>query len=163
MTVKSSSIKHHSTIRGFDFSRDSNIIHSTCSSYELLFWDVNTGRQITSGATGTRDEEWATWTVVLGWPVQGIFEQFMDGTDINSVDRSKKTYGDKGMRLLATSDDRGQVRLLEYPCLVKNCESVVGRGHSSHVTGISFSNNDRNLFSTGGEDQTVLQWRINSA
>jgi hypothetical protein len=44
----------------------------------------------------------------------------MDGSDINAVDRSNKTYGDKGMRLIASGDDRGQVRLLEYPCLVKN-------------------------------------------
>jgi hypothetical protein len=65
----------------------------------------------------------------------------MDGTDINSVDRSHKSYG-KGLRLLASSDDRGQVRLLEYPCIVKNAQSIVGKGHSSHVTGVAFSNND---------------------
>jgi WD40 repeat protein len=56
MKVKSSSIKHSSTIRNMDFSRDSNIIHATCTSYELLFWDVNTGKQLKSGATSTRDE-----------------------------------------------------------------------------------------------------------
>ena len=112
MSVKNNKIKHSSAIKNFDFSRDSNIIHSTCSSYELLFWDVNTGKQITAGATSTRDEDWATWSLSLGWPVQGVFEQFMDGTDINAVDRSKKTFGQKGMKLLATADDRGQVRLL---------------------------------------------------
>jgi microtubule-associated protein-like 6 len=158
--VRSSSIKHSSTIRNMDFSRDSNIIHATCTSYELLFWNVSTGKQLTGGATSTRDEEWATWTVTLGWPVQGIWEQEMDGSDINAVDRSHKTYGDKGMRLLASSDDRGQVRLLEYPCIIKNCESIKGRGHSSHVTNISFSNDDSRIFSTGGEDQTVLQWSV---
>lgn len=112
MKLLNNSIKHSSTIKNFDFSRDGNIIHSTCTSYELLFWDTATGKQITSGATSTRDEEWATWTVTLGWPVQGIWEQEMDGSDINAVDRSNKTYNDKGMKLLASSDDRGQVRLL---------------------------------------------------
>lgn len=68
----------------------------------------------------TRDTEWATWSLSLGWPVQGIFEPEMDGTDINAVDRSNNTYGDSGMKLVATSDDRGHVRILEYPCLVKN-------------------------------------------
>jgi hypothetical protein len=114
MKVRPSTIKH------LDFSADSNIIHSTCTSYELLFWDVTTGRQITNGATMTRDTEWATWSLSLGWPVQGIFEPEMDGTDINAVDRSNNTYGDSGMKLVATSDDRGHVRILEYPCLVKN-------------------------------------------
>lgn len=157
--LRSKRIKHNSYIKHFDFSRDGNIIHSTCGAYELLFWDVNTGRQITSGASSTRDEEWATWNVTLGWPVQGIFEQYMDGTDINAVDRTKQTY-DKGMKILASGDDRGKVRLLEYPCLVKNSSSVVGRGHSSHVTNVLFNHTDDILLSTGGEDQTILQWKV---
>lgn len=74
----------------------------------------------------------------------------MDGSDINAVDRSHRTFGDKGMRLLATSDDRGQVRLLEYPCIVKNSQSVTGRGHSSHVTNVAWSDDDKRLFSAGG-------------
>lgn len=35
-----------------------------------------------------RDERWATWTTTLGWPVQGIWPKYTDGTFINSVDRS---------------------------------------------------------------------------
>ena len=73
----------------------------------------------------------------------------MDGTDINAVDRTKQTY-DRDMKLLASGDDRGKVRLLEYPCLVKNSSSVVGRGHSSHVTNVLFNNSDEILFSAGG-------------
>jgi WD40 repeat protein len=84
----------------------------------------------------------------------------MDGSDINAVDRSHKIYGDNGMKLIASADDRGQVRLLEYPCLIKNSEAVIGRGHSSHVTNIAFSLDDARVFSTGGEDQTVLQWTV---
>jgi WD40 repeat protein len=83
----------------------------------------------------------------------------MDGTDINAVDRSKQTY-DKGMKLLASGDDRGKVRILEYPCLVKNSQGVVGRGHSSHVTNVQFNLDDQYLLSTGGEDQTILQWQV---
>jgi WD40 repeat protein len=83
----------------------------------------------------------------------------MDGTDINAVDRSNSSYtGD--MKLLATGDDHGKVRLLEYPCVVKNSQGVIGRGHSSHVTNVKFSSNDKLLISTGGEDQTILQWEI---
>ena len=33
-----------------------------------------------------RDVDWATWTVTLGWPVQGIWPKCADGTDINAVD-----------------------------------------------------------------------------
>lgn len=149
--------KHSSYIKHFDFTKDGNYLHSTCGAYELLFWDVNTGKQVTSGATLTRDYEWASWNVTLGWPVQGIFEPCTDGTDINSIDRTKKTFAG-GMNLIATGNDSGEIRVLEYPCLVKNSESVKGRGHSSHVTTVLFNLNDELLFSTGGEDQTVLQW-----
>lgn len=41
----------------------------------------------------------------------------MDGSDINAVDRSKNSYGNENMRLLATSDDRSHIRIFEYPCL----------------------------------------------
>jgi len=83
----------------------------------------------------------------------------MDGTDVNALDRAKKIQPN-GMQLLAAGDDLGQVRILEYPCLVKNSQGVKGRGHSSHVTNVLFDNSDKLLFSTGGEDQTVLQWKV---
>ena len=74
----------------------------------------------------------------------------MDGTDINSVDRSNQTYGNKNMKLIASADDRGHLRILEYPCIVKNSKGVVGKGHSSHVTNVKFTLNDEFILSTGG-------------
>jgi len=62
--------KHSSYITHLDFSLDGNNLHSNCGAYELLFWDINTGKQITSGATQFRDEPWSTWTATLGWPVK---------------------------------------------------------------------------------------------
>jgi WD40 repeat protein len=47
--------KHSSYIKHFDFTRDGNYLHSTSGDYELLFWDSNTGKQVTGGATLTRD------------------------------------------------------------------------------------------------------------
>lgn len=41
----------------------------------------------------------------------------MDGSDVNAVDRSKNSYGNENMRLLAASDDRSHIRIFEYPCL----------------------------------------------
>jgi len=64
--------KHSSYITHIDFSRDGNYLHSTCGAYELLFWDANSGKQMTSGASALKDEIWQTWTVTLGWPVKNI-------------------------------------------------------------------------------------------
>ncbi|CAG9326453.1 unnamed protein product [Blepharisma stoltei] len=151
---------HSSYITHFDWSQDSNFLHSNCGAYELLFWDANTGKQITSGATSLRDEHWATWSCVIGWPVQEIYPPYSDGTDVNATDRSKRKFGNNEYYLLATGDDFSTVKVFRYPCIVKGAESALGRGHSSHVTNVKFSVDDRYLFSTGGDDQCVFQWRV---
>ncbi|MEQ2271186.1 hypothetical protein XENORESO_000698 [Xenotaenia resolanae] len=55
-------------------------------------------------------------------------------------------------------------------CFSQNClkkcfcpfqaPSHIYRGHSSHVTNVSFLYDDSYLVSTGGKDMSVLQWRI---
>lgn len=60
---------HHSTITHLDFSLDGSNLMSNCTSYEILFWDVGSGKQITGGASQFKDEPWASWTCTLGWPV----------------------------------------------------------------------------------------------
>jgi len=116
---------------------------------------------MTSGATALRDEKWHTWSTVLGWPVQEIFRDNWDGSDVNMVWRStNKTGTNMKYPLLATADDKSNIRIYRWPVLKKNSGSVIGYGHSSHVTSVRFSHNDLTCLSTGGEDQTVMQWRV---
>jgi WD40 repeat protein len=150
--------KHSSAITHLDWSTDSRFIHSTDQACELLFFDT-AGKQITAGATMFRDQEWAAWSVVFGWPVKGIWQAYMDASDINMVDRSF-TAVDSGYKLLACGNDKSQITVYRYPCLTKGAEFVLGTGHASHVTNVKFSRQDKYLLSTGGEDQTVMQWRI---
>lgn len=103
--------------------------------------------------------------MTLGWPVQGIWPECADGTDINAVDRSHDTIDSKkdpktSYHLLASGDDFGKVRLLRYPSLKKSSEAVYGSGHSSHVTNVKFTWDDSRVLSTGGEDQCVMQWKV---
>lgn len=151
--------KHSSYITHLDWSKDGSYLHSNCGAYELLFWNAGTGQQITSGATALRDEDWFTWSCVLGWPVQGIFQPEWDGSDINMVDRSN-TNLDGDSRVIACADDFSHIVLYKYPCLTKGIKGITLKGHSSHVTNVKFDAEDRFLYSTGGEDQTVMQWRI---
>jgi WD40 repeat protein/Ca2+-binding EF-hand superfamily protein len=151
--------KHSSFITHLDWSEDSNYLHSTCGAYELLFWNAKTGTQLTSGASALRDEQWATWSCVLGWPVQGIFQPEWDGSDINMVDRSHKELR-KGYKILATADDFSNLRIYRYPCLRKTAKSVILYGHSSHVTNVKFNASDEYIYSTGGEDHTIMQWKV---
>ena len=152
LTLSRTFTKHNSVINHLDLSADGRFMQSTCSAYELLFCDTTTGKQITS-ATELKDVKWDTWTLNLGWPVQGIWAPGMDGSDVNAVVRSHSGH------LVATSDDFGKVRLFRYPCVKENSSSLSYAGHSSHVTNIRWSVADECLISTGGNDKTIMQWR----
>lgn len=156
--------KHSSYITKLDFSEDGNHLHSTCGAYDLLFWDLVKGRFMGRGATALKDEKWNTWTVPIGWQVafllvirqvQGIFTKEMDGTDINSVDRSKLPISKQApddYHILACATDFSKLNLYKYPVLDKKAEYLSKQGHSSHVTNVKFVNNDKNIITTGGED-----------
>ncbi|KAF0775630.1 hypothetical protein AaE_000670 [Aphanomyces astaci] len=155
--------KHSSFVSHVDFSADGSFLQSISGAYELLYCDVKSGKQVTS-ASAFKDEQWATWTCILGWPVQGMWQPEADGSDINAVDRSHSGS------LLATADDFGKVRpccslvkVFRYPCVHKHAGFVDFLGHSSHVTNVRWSAGDRFLLSTGGQDRCLFQWRHDSA
>lgn len=77
-----------------------------------------------NGATALRDEKWASWTASLGWPVQGIWPELADGSDINSVDRSHSTISGSekppdNYYLVGTGDDMSTIKIFRYPCVKK--------------------------------------------
>ena len=50
------------------------------------------------------------------------------------------------------------VKLFKFPCTVEKASFKSYMGHSSHVTRVKFSNNDKFVISTGGNDKTVIVW-----
>ena len=86
--------------------------------------------------------------------MQGIWPEAADGTDVNAVCKSGSG------KLLATADDFGAVKLFNYPCVSKGNGFKSGKGHSSHVTNVRFTQNDSTLVTTGGNDRSVLQWKL---
>ena len=105
------------------------------------------------GATKLRDEEWATFSCKLGWPVQGVFPPGVDGSHVNGVDRNPSKS------LLATGDDWGMVNIYNYPCL-KDAKSRAFRAHSSHVVRVKFSPKGDYVYSVGGFDSTLMIWKL---
>ncbi|OMJ72735.1 hypothetical protein SteCoe_28741 [Stentor coeruleus] len=144
---------HSSFIIALDWSCDSNYLHTNCGAYELLFWDVNSGQQLKSGATMLKDEVWHTWTAKIGWHVQGIYEGNVDMTHVNTVDRSNDR------ELIAVGNDWGNVVLFNNPNGVKT-KGKSFRGHSEHVTNVKWNATNEFLMSAGGSDQTIMQWRV---
>ena len=108
-----------------------------------------------------KDTDWDTHSCLFGWALRGIWPEDSDGTDINSVARSRGATGREG--LLATADDFGKVKLFRYPCVVPRAQPNEYYGHSSHVTNVAFTANDQTLLSTGGDDRAVFQWAVTRA
>ncbi|EGG16333.1 hypothetical protein DFA_09363 [Cavenderia fasciculata] len=144
---------HKSAILHIDWSVDGNYLQSNCEAYELLFWDAKTSLQITQSHT-LKDTEWATWSCKLGWPVQGIWSKGEDGSDINSVYRSNS------QDLLVTGDDTFNVNLFKYPVNNENTNKRIYKGHSSHVTSVMFSKDDKYIVTTGSGDRTIIIWSV---
>lgn len=80
---------HTSYITHLDWSDDNKYLQSTCGAYELLFWDLTTGKQALSSFDSLEaDTSWKTSSCILGFNVMGIWPKYSDGTDINAVDVS---------------------------------------------------------------------------
>lgn len=52
------------------------------------------------------------------------------------------------------------VKVFRYPCIKKKSQYVEGRGHSSHVTQVKWSNDDKFLFTAGGADNCIFIWNV---
>ncbi|TPX31647.1 hypothetical protein SmJEL517_g05070 [Synchytrium microbalum] len=144
---------HSSFITHLDWSADSKFIQTNSGDYELLYWSIPSGKQITS-ASSMKDVQWNTFSCVLGWPVQGIWEKGMEGNDINAVDRNPQHT------CCASGDDNSYVKLHHWPC---NQEGAPSRGylaHCSHVTNVAFTAKGSRLITTGGMDGCVMQWIV---
>ena len=140
-----------SRILSVDFTRDGSAIMINNTSYEILFYNTSNGSQLTS-ATSFKGEQWATLTARFSWHSQGIWPPCSDGSDINSVDRSnQKNY-------LVTGDDFSKVKLFKYPVCEKKQIYNSYKGHSSHVTGVKWSFDDKYIISTGGLEKSIIQW-----
>ncbi|XP_024881267.1 echinoderm microtubule-associated protein-like 2 isoform X7 [Temnothorax curvispinosus] len=145
---------HSSFLTHLDWSVDGQYLRSNSGDYELLYWNPGVCRQIPQSSM-LRNVDWSTHTCVISFETIGIWPEGADGTDVNNCTRS----GDG--KLLATGDDFGKVKLFSHPaCQPKSLYHSYG-GHSSHVTNVSFLQDDSRLVSTGGGDTSVLQWIVN--
>ena len=172
---------HSSFVTHIDWSEDNTLLKSTCGAYELLYWDVCSGNSNSTGSGGKgnnkgsgkqilsttdtteADTIWATNTCILGFDVMGIWKPNSSGDDINniSVDRNRQ--------IVYIGDDYGGLNVYNYPCVVLNPPGYTGRGHSSHVMGVtclSSGSGSRSgsggggsdVVSVGGNDNSVFSW-----
>jgi len=146
---------HGTAVTHCDWSLDCRLLRSTSDSWELLFWDAPRGSQ-NPRPDEFRDVEWATDTVNFGWPVQGIWPVESDGSFVNSVDVSR---GHGAVKVCATGDILGHLKLFRYPCVGAQAKFKSYIGHASHVKNLTFTQDNRYIISLGGHDCSIFQWR----
>ena len=62
--------------------------------------------------------------------------------------------------LLAAADEFGGVRVYRYPCLQTGAAFLNLAAHSMHVTKVRFNADDSCLYTLGGTDRALVQWKI---
>jgi len=143
---------HRSFITSVDWSLDGTQLRSVCGAHELLFFNIPDCSQNKNGASANTGTEWATSRTKYSWSTSGIIPKGQDGTHINGVEWSH----DK--TLIATGDDWGLVNVFRNPALIGHKPKTL-RGHSEHVVRVCFNEDDSILYSIGGYDQTLMQWK----
>jgi echinoderm microtubule-associated protein-like 1/2 len=146
---------HSSFILHLDWSIDSDYLMSNSGDYEILTWQAHNCKQITDVKL-IRDLIFKTNTCTLSLNTMGIWTNSssisssnnsklacMDGTDINACASSISN------ELCCSVDDFGKVNLFQYPCNLLKAEKRTYNGHSSHVTNVTFINNDTRIITTG--------------
>ena len=138
-----------------DITANDICIQSMCGAGELLYWRLD-GTSIRSKET-VKDAWWSSWTIPVGWPVQGVWPYGVDSTEylINAVAIS---HSHKSVPVLATADEYGRVKIFNYPCVTPGSPDKCYRGHSSHITNIKFSSDDAFCITIGGSDRCVFVW-----
>jgi microtubule-associated protein-like 6 len=86
----------------------------------------------------------------------GVWEEGAPGAPtprVVTLDRAS------GGRHVAVGDDLGRVRLLHYPCVVKNAPGRTAKAHGGSVAAVRFSADDEWLAAAGGADGALMMWR----
>ena len=145
--------KHSSAVLHFDFSRDNEWIQTNCQASELLYLSTKGFHEKSASKLADYNgpfadymregKVWHTQTCVFGWSVMGIWPSGVDASEINTIARNANGS------LLATGDDEGLVKLFRSPSPTEYAKFDVLKGHSSHVTNVSWLANDA-LVSIGG-------------
>ncbi|KAI3380118.1 hypothetical protein SNEBB_001204 [Seison nebaliae] len=144
---------HKSYITHLDWSKDSQYIQSNSGDGEHLYFEVPSCQSLTFDEL-SNNNEWHTWTTILGSECLGIWNRYKDITHINAADGSYEQH------FIATGDDNGYVKLFRFPTTVKGSKYKRYLGHSAHVTNIRFMMDCTHLISVGGADHAIFQWKV---
>jgi WD40 repeat protein len=134
-----------------DFSIDSEYLQVNTNTTELIRWSAVHGKRIGESAPALRGMTWATWTCVAGPLVAAIERR---GMAINVCAR-EPLHG----KVIASGDDFGRLRLLQWPCTSPHADFVECVGHTSQITGLAWAADGAYCYTVGGCDRSLVIWK----
>jgi len=164
---------NQSVVMELDWCSHAKFLKTTSQDYEVLYFDTtaldDSKCELFSPEGADKQKffqevKWASSNSYLGWDVQGIWpSRDFDSSEINAVRRS---HDDKH---LATADIFGHVKVFRYP--------AIGGGYDENgnltrrpccryesscptATMVAWSTDDQYLFSTGGSNFSIFQWKM---
>lgn len=144
--------RHHAWINAIDWTQDSENIRTFSGDYETLYYNVKDKTKDTHGSETFKDKFWASNTMKYGSDRE-MNPAGEDKTHINDVEASIDNS------VIFSADDFGLVNAFQWPD-PKVADSRSYCGHSEHVSRIQITPDQQRIFSVGGEDKTLIQWRI---
>lgn len=145
--------RNHSWINAIDWTTDSQEIRTSSGDYEVLYYNVAEKQPNPHGSETTKDKEWASNTVKYGKDREDIKPSSEDRTHVNDV------CGTRDHTLLMSSDDFSLVNVFHFPNPTVN-DSRSYCGHSEHVCRIQMTQDQKRVFTIGGQDKALIQWKI---
>eukprot|EP00596_Hydrurales_sp_CCMP1899_P002038 CAMPEP_0119041114 /NCGR_PEP_ID=MMETSP1177-20130426/11280_1 /TAXON_ID=2985 /ORGANISM="Ochromonas sp, Strain CCMP1899" /LENGTH=484 /DNA_ID=CAMNT_0007006885 /DNA_START=700 /DNA_END=2151 /DNA_ORIENTATION=- len=143
---------HTGCVSHIDFSQDGRFIMSNSTAGEIMFWDSSSGEpQIPKMV---KELKWSTNTCIYSYATQGFYGPYDDKVELMSACRSN------GRDLIAMADNCGRLRIGNAPCVKDDPTYFNLTGHAAIVKSCEFACDDSHLYSIGGSDGTILQWRV---
>jgi len=155
-----------SALTALDWSADSTHVRTIALSGMVTFVNCEELPKAVRAQTSARfaaELNWASTTCKWSWDTMGVWahegRKIHDTSDINRVDACPS----RG--IVAAATDYGVVNVFRYPApysdnpkFIMNSHSLTG--HSSHIPNVRFSSDGKYMFTVGGEDKTIIQWRV---
>ena len=137
-----------------DWSVEEHLIRGSDEEGRVAVWEVQSESRVEE--TG----QWATWTSVVGQPVQGINQLTSDPSFITCVSRSQDS------KHFAVGNAWGLIEIYDNPN-GPGSKSNVYRGHSLEVEDVLWVRQEKAdkadkvlLLTAGGADLTIMQWKV---
>lgn len=152
-TLKCKHDKHSSYVAAIDWTLDSECVRTYTGDHQTLYMNVKTEEYDPRGSETDKDKLWATNTMKINRDKEGILPPGEDKTHVNDCQLSKNH------QFLFSSDDFGLINAFNFPKpSVKESRSWCG--HSEHVSRCMLSPDQTKMFTIGGEDKTLIQWKV---